>query len=163
LKGQTYHTAEAAHMPLRPQSLDNRIRNRLATLSTLCTKAIRMAPDTPRISLFFDKRRGRVKWITTLRAEEVADMPLGAARDDDLALDGRLAALAAGREELMEVEVAVEAHAFVDAVLGFETLHVFVRGMGWEELDVFAALAGMDAGDALEALVVGLGVEGYAF
>jgi hypothetical protein len=161
--GQTHYAAEAAHMPLRPQSLDNRIRNRLATLPALRAEAIRMTPDTPRIPLLLDKRCRRVKRITTLRTEEVADVPLSAARDDDLALDGRLAALAAGREELVEVEVAVEAQAFVDAVLGFETLHVFVGRVGWEELDVIAALAGVNAGDAFEALVVGLGVEGYAF
>jgi hypothetical protein len=150
-------------MPLGPQCLDDRIRDRLPTLPALCTKAIRMTPDTPSIPLLLHKRRGRIKGITTLRAEEVTHMPLSATCHDDLALDGRLAALAAGREELVEVEVAVEAQAFVDAVLGFETLHVFVGRVGWEELDVIAALAGVNAGDAFEALVVGLGVEGYAF
>jgi hypothetical protein len=122
-----------------------------------------VTPDTPRIPLLLDKWRRRIKRITALRAKEVTHMPLSATSNNDLALNGRLAALAPRREEFVEVEMAVEAHALVHAVLGFEALHVFVCWVRRKELDVFAALARVDAGHALEALVVGLGVEGYGF
>ena len=150
-------------MPLRPQSLDNRIRYRFATLTTFCAEAIRVAPHTPSVPFLLYERSRRVEWVTALRAEEMANVPLGATGYHDLALNGRLAALAPGREELVEVEMAVEAQAFVETVFGFETVHVFKCGVGGEELDVFAALAGVNASNAFGTLVVGLGVEGYAF
>jgi hypothetical protein len=59
--------------------------------------------------------------------------------------------------------MAVEAHALVESILSFETLHVFVRGMRRKELNVFAVLAGVDAGDTLGTLVIRLGVECYTF
>jgi hypothetical protein len=56
---------------------------------------MRMAIHTPSIPIFFYERSGGVKRIATLGAEEVTSMPFRTARDDDLTLDGRLAALAA--------------------------------------------------------------------
>jgi hypothetical protein len=159
----TYHAAKATHMPLRSQSLNYRIRNRLPALPTLGTEAVRMAPHTPSIPLLLDKWRRRIKWITALSAEEMSNMPLGATSHDNLALDRRLAALAAGREELVEVEMAVEAHSFVEPVFSFETLHILVRGVGLKELDVITALASMNATDALSTLVIRFRVEGYTF
>jgi hypothetical protein len=90
-------------------------------------------------------------------------MPLGPTRHHNLAFNRRLAALAARRKQFVEVEVAEEAHVFVEAVFLLQAHHVVVRGMRGEELDVFAALAGADAGDAFGVLVCGFRVEGYAF
>lgn len=150
-------------MPLRAQRLDHRIHNRLPALPALGRVPIRMAPNAPRIPIFLNKRRRRIKRVAALRAEKVSDVPLRAACDNNLALDGRLAALAARREQLVEVKVAEEALGFVEAVVGFQAQHVVGRGVRGEELDVLAALAGADAGDALGVLDVGLGVEGYTF
>lgn len=162
-ESQTYHTAKTPHMPLRPQRLNHRIRNRLPTLLTLGTIPMRMTIHTPRIPILFHKRRARIKRIATLRAEKVSCMPLGAARDNDFAFNGRLARFAPRREEFVEVEVAEEALGFVGAVFVFEARHVVGRGVCGKEGDVFTALAGADPGNALGQLVVGFGVEGDTF
>jgi hypothetical protein len=90
-------------------------------------------------------------------------VPLGAARDDDFALDGRLARLAARGEELVEVERAEEALRRVRPVFGFEARHVVGCRVRVEEGEVDAALARADALAALQVLFVGLRVEGDAF
>jgi len=96
-------------VPLRPQRLDHGINNGFATALALCAKAVRVAIHTPRVAFLLHKRRARIKRVAALRAEKVAGVPLGAARDNDFALNRCLAALAARRKELVEVEVAVEA------------------------------------------------------
>jgi hypothetical protein len=149
-------------MPLGPESLDHGVRNRLAALLALGTVPVSMAIHTPRIPILFHKRCARIERIATLRAEKVAGVPLRTTGDDDLAFDGRFAALAARREHLMEVEMAEEALGFVGAVLVLETRHVVGRGVCGEVGNVFAALAGVDAGDALCELVLWLGIEGDA-
>jgi len=78
-----------------------------------------MAANAPGIPILFNERRGAIERIATLSAEEVANMPLRATRHHDLAFDGRLAALAAGREELVKVEMAVEPQTRF-AVYGFQ-------------------------------------------
>jgi hypothetical protein len=150
-------------MPLRSQRLDNRIRHRLLAFLALGTIPVRMTVDTPRIPIFFDKRRAGVKWITTLRTEEVPGMPFCTARYDDFTLDGRLARLATWREHLMKVEMAEETLGFIRAIFAFETGHVVRSGVTRKELDVFTALTSANARDAFDKLVVGLRVEGYAF
>jgi hypothetical protein len=88
---------------------------------------MRMAIDTPRIAILLDKGRGGIKRIATLSAEKVSSMPFRTTRNNDLAFDGSLAALAAGRKQFVEVEVAVEARGFVGAVIVLEACHVFGR------------------------------------
>lgn len=149
-------------MPLGPKRLNHRIRNRLAALLALGTVPMRVAVYTPRIPILLDKGRTRIEGVTTLRAEEVAGVPLRTTSDDDLAFDRGFAALAARREHLVEVKVAEEALGFVGAVLVLETRHVVWRGVRGEVGNVFAALAGVDAGDALCEFVLWLGVEGDA-
>jgi hypothetical protein len=122
-----------------------------------------MAPYTPRIPLLLDKRRAAVKRVAALRAEEVTNVPLRTARDDDLSLDGCLAALAARREQLVEVEVAVEAQGLVMPVFSLELLHRFVGRMRVQHGKVVAALACVDARYALGVLGGRLRVEGHAF
>jgi hypothetical protein len=150
-------------MPLRTQCLYHRVRNRLSTLSTFGAEAVGMASHTPSVPLLLDKRRRRVKRITALSAKEVSNVPLGATSYHDLTLDRRLTAFASGREELVEVEMAIETHALVKTVLTFQTLHVLICGVGGQEFDVFTALASVDAGDAFSTLVVRFRIEGYAF
>lgn len=159
---KTYNTNKTASMPLSIQRLHNHIRHRLAAALALGTEAMRMAVYTPRIPLLLHKGRRRVKRVAALRAEKVTGMPFCAARDDDFALDGRLARLAAWREELVEVEVAEESLAFICAVLGFEARHVVGGGVGGQHGDVVAREAGADALDALGEFVCWLGVEGDA-
>jgi hypothetical protein len=96
-------------MPLCPKRLNNRIRNRLPTPLTLRTIPMRMAIHTPRIPILLHKRRTTIKRIATLRTKEVSSMPLRSTRDDNLTFDRCLAALAPRTEELVEIEVAVEA------------------------------------------------------
>lgn len=84
----------------------------------------------------------------------MADVPIAAARDDAIALDGRLAAAAARAEELVEVQVAIEAHPLV-AVVGFRHAVLF--------LDRHALGAGLDARHAFGALVLRLRPEADAF
>lgn len=135
---ETYHTNKAAGMPLSIESLDNHVRHRLPSALALRAEAMRMAVHTPCIPLFLHKRRRRVKWVAALRAEKVASVPFRAARDDDLALNGRLARLAPRREELVEVEVAEETLAFVCAVFSFEARHVVGGWVGGQHGDVLA-------------------------
>ena len=107
-----------------------------------------MATHTPRIPILLDKRRVSLKRIATLGAEEVADVPLGPTRHHDLALDGRVAALAARAEELVEVEVAVEARALVHrAGRRLQALGSRARWLGVEG-DAFEPLAAVVAGEA---------------
>lgn len=90
-------------------------------------------------------------------------MPLRTTRNNNFPLDRRLAALAARREQLVEVEVAEEALGLVEAVRSFEALQVVGREIVRGEGDVGAGLAGADAGDALGVFGFGLGIEGDAF
>jgi hypothetical protein len=150
-------------MPLRPQRLHHRIRNRLATALTLRAKPIRMAIDTPRIPLFLHKRHIRIKRITALRAEKVARVPLRATRDDNLALDGRRTALTPRTKALVEVQVAVEPRRLVGAILVFQALHFLRCFPAGQEGDVVAGRAGADAVYARGVLGAGFRVEGDAF
>ena len=77
---------------------------------------MRVTVDTPRVSIFLHKGRRAIERITALGAEEVAGVPLSTACNDDFAFDGRLAALASWREELVEVKVAVEASGLISAI-----------------------------------------------
>ena len=106
-------------MPLSAQRLNHRVRNRFAAPFTLRAVAISMTIDAPRVPVLFDKRGGGIERVAALCTEEVASVPLGAARDDDFALDRRFAGLAARGETLVEIEMAVEPRRFVDAVLVF--------------------------------------------
>lgn len=150
-------------MPLGPERLDHRVCHRLATALALGAVPVGVATHAPRVALLFDKRRRRVKGVTALCAEEVACVPLGAARDNHLALDGRLARFAARGEELVEVERAEEALRRVDAVFGLQACHVVGRGMRVEEGEVDAGLARTDALTAFGVFGIGLWVEGDTF
>lgn len=109
IENQTYQTTKTIRMPLAPQRLDNNIRHGLATLPALGAVAVRVAVAAPSVAVLFDKRRAGVKGVAALRAEEVARVPLGAARHDDLAFDRRLAGFTAWAEHFVEVQRAVEA------------------------------------------------------
>jgi hypothetical protein len=89
-----------------------------------------MARDTVRVIILLDKRGVGIEGVTAFSAEEVPNMPFCACCHYHLALDGRLAASAAGTEEFVKVQVAVESQlAFYIVVadpLGFETLQTFV-------------------------------------
>jgi hypothetical protein len=111
-------------MPLSPERLDHGIGNGLAAALALRAVAVRVAADAPRVAVLFDKGRRGIERVAALGAEKVARVPLGAARDNDFALDGRLARLAARGEELVEVERAEEALGWVGPVFGFEARHV---------------------------------------
>jgi hypothetical protein len=89
-----------------------------------------MTVHTPRIPIFFHKRRAAIEWIATLRAEKVTSMPLRSTRNDNLAFDRCFARLAARGEELMEIEMAVKPPRFIGAVIMFQTRHMFFRGVG---------------------------------
>lgn len=149
-------------MPLRAQCLHHRIRNRLAAALTLRTKPIRVAVDTPRVPLLLDKRHIRIKRITALRAEKVAGVPLGATRDDNLALDGGSTTLAAWAKALVEVQVAVEPRRLVGAVLVLQLLHLLRCFPAGQEGHVVAGGASADAVHARGVLSAGLRVEGDA-
>ena len=68
-----------------------------------------MTGHAPSIAIAFDKRGSRIERIAAFGAKEVASVPFAAARENDFAFDGGLAASAAGGEEFVVVEVAVEA------------------------------------------------------
>jgi len=157
----THITNKTLIVPLTPQRLEHHIRHGLPATPALGRVAIRVTADTPSIPFLFDKRRRRIERVSALRAEEMAHVPLGAARDHHLALDGRLAALAARAEELVEVEVAEEAQRFV-AVGFFQGVHVLL-GVAWGNLEFETLLTLVDPREALGALLVGFWVEGYAF
>jgi len=125
-------------MPLRPKRLDNRIGNRFPTALALGTVPMRMTVNTPSIPILLHKRCGAIKRIAALRAEKVTGVPFGTASDNDFAFNGRLAALASGREELVEIKVTVETCGFVGAVVVFKTRHVFGCGVSGEVGDVLA-------------------------
>ena len=108
-KSVTYRTDKAILMPIEAQRLQHGVRHGLPATPTLRAVTIRMAAHAPRVAILFHERRLRIEGITALCAEEVPSMPLRTASDDDLAFDWGLAALAARREQLMEVQMAVEA------------------------------------------------------
>jgi hypothetical protein len=137
-RNKTYHTDKAANMPLCPESLDNRIRNRLPTTLALCAVPMRVTIHTPCVSIFFDKRRRTIKRITALCAEKVAGVPLGTTCYNDLAFNGRLAALASWREKLVEIKVTIEPWGFIRTVIMLQTGHVFGCRMRGEKRNVLA-------------------------
>jgi len=144
-------------MPLKTQRLHHNIRYRLPAPLTLGTIPIGMAVDTPRIPILLHKRRRRIKRIATLSAEEVASMPLRATSDDDFALDRCLAGLAARGEVLVEVQMAVEAQAWL-AVGGFEGVELVLCQVFWELASVVTK---SDAFETLRALSLGFRIEGH--
>ena len=153
-KKKTYQTNKTPLMPLGPQRPNHHLRHRFPTLPALGAVAMGMTPDTPSIIVLFDKRGGSVKGVAASGAEEMPFVVGVAAGDDDLVLDGGLTGFAAGGEELVVVEVAVEAGGEVVDAIGdeFEVGH-FRRGGGfrgrrWGE----AGLAGVDAGQAVVPL-----------
>lgn len=96
-------------MPIPAQRLDNNlIQDQPLTTPTLSTSPLSMTPHTPREPFPLHKWRVRSKRIPTLRAEEMPRVPFRPAGNDDLALDRRAAGLTARREELVEIEMAVE-------------------------------------------------------
>lgn len=122
-----------------------------------------MTPDTPGIIVLLDKGRGSIEGVAAGGAEEVALVVRVAAGDDDAGFDGRLAGFAAGGEELVVVEVAVESRGIVDAV-GEVELVGFLRGGGFRgQGRGEAGLAGVDAGQAVVPFGFGFGVEGHEF
>jgi hypothetical protein len=167
-------------MPLCSKCFDNGVSYRLAALLALSRVAVRVATHTPSIAVFFNKRSGRVKrlnsivqmsaiyylylarrstrdgstYIATLCAEEMPRMPLSPASHNHLALNRRLAAFASRAEELVVVEMAIEAHSLV-AVIGFRN--------ALTDLDVLAVHPPMNAIDAFGTLIFWLWVESDAF
>ncbi|KAI7527284.1 hypothetical protein KC331_g16438 [Hortaea werneckii] len=122
-----------------------------------------MTPHTPGIIVLLDKRRGSVEGITASSAEEMPLVVGVAAGDDDAGFDGGAAGFAAGGEELVVVEVAVEAGGVVDAVREFE-LAGFVGGCGFRgERGREAGLPGVDAGEAVVPFGFRFRVEGNEF
>jgi len=122
-----------------------------------------MTAHAPRIPVLLDERRRAVEGIAALRAEEMSDVPFRAAGHDDLAFDRGPAALAARGEELVEVEVAVEAQTGV-AVRGFEAGEVvFGHQVVVRDGDLETGLTCVDAREAFGALFFRLWVEGDAF
>lgn len=82
-------------MPLSAQRLDHDLSHGFPAFPTLGAVAVGMTSDTPRVPVLLDKRRVRVEGIAALRAEEMAGVPVRAARNDDLAFDWGLAGFAA--------------------------------------------------------------------
>jgi hypothetical protein len=72
-----------------------------------------MTRDTVCVVVALNERGTAVEWVTTLGAEEVADMPFRSSCNNDLTLDRCFAGTAAGRKELVEVQVAVEAERII--------------------------------------------------
>ncbi len=135
-----------------------------------------MTPHTPRVPILLDKRRLRIKRVSTLRAEEVPNVPGGAAGDDDFRLDGSLARFASRGEEFVEVEVAVEAGGRVGVgvveVCWFICGRVASGGFGeacgaggfglWVEGDAFEGAGAVVAGEAVGMEALGGGCDGAA-
>ena len=90
-------------MPLAPQRFHHHIRHWLPALAAFRTVTISVAVATPRISILLDERRASIERIATLRTEEVTNVPLSAARNDDFTFDGCLARLAAWREQFVKI------------------------------------------------------------
>lgn len=98
-------------------------------------------------------RNRRKTHITTLRAKEMSNMPLGATSDDDLALNGRLTALTPRTKELMEVQMAIESQRVVV---------VIVHAMAVRGFDLLARQTRLDTLQPRFARLRRLGVEGDA-
>lgn len=150
-------------MPFRAESLDNRIRDRLATALALCTISIGMTVDTPRIAILLHKRRTRIERITTLSTEEMTRMPLRATRNHDLPLNRGLTTLTPGTKTLMKVQMAVKSRTLIAPILLLKLPHFFRRLPAGQERDILAALACADAVAACGVLCGRFGVEGDAF
>jgi hypothetical protein len=121
---------------------------------------MRVAIDTPSISILLHKRSARVEWIAALRAEEVSSVPLSTARHNHLTFNRCLARLASRREHLVEVEMAEEALRLICAVFVLEPSHVIWSSLSSKEWDILTTLACANARDALREFVVWFRVEG---
>lgn len=121
---------EAAIVPLAADGSDDHIiQDMLLTAQATGCRAAGMTFETPCEAVFFNEGGLRVEglyskariskgyqqkkivedtYITAFRTEEVTDVPFRATGNYHFALDRGLAALAAGTEELVEVQVTVE-------------------------------------------------------
>lgn len=100
---------ETAFVPLSANGRnDDLVQHILFTALAARRRATGMAVETPCKTVLLHKRGLRVEGITALGAEEMADVPFGTTGNHHLAFNRGLAALTAGAEEFMEVQVAVE-------------------------------------------------------
>lgn len=149
-------------MPFTSQCLDYHIRNRLPAPLTLRAEPVCVTVDTPCVSLFLYEWGTTVERIATLRAEEVTNVPLCAARYNDFPFDRCFAGFAAWGEKFMEIKMTEEARGFVGSIFVLKALHVRGGRVRGEECDVSAREAGANAFDAFGMFVGRLGIEGYA-
>lgn len=118
-------------MPLAAKRFNVLTNDSLPALTTLRRTplgALRLAADTPRIAVLFDMRLALAERLTTLGAEEVADVPVGAQCHHVLAHDGSFAMFAARGEELVPIKVTVETQALV-AVFGHGLAGLFGKDL----------------------------------
>ena len=118
-------------MPLAAKRLNILTNDSLPALATLGRAplgALRLAANTPRIAVLFDMRLALAERLTTLGAEEVTDVPMGAQCHHVLAHDGSLAMFAARGEELVPIKVTVETQALV-TVFGHSLAGLFGKDL----------------------------------
>ena len=148
----TLKTHKATFVILAPQRLDRQLIQYLRlALPAPRRRPLRMTPHAIRIIVPLHEWGVAVEWIAALGAEEVAYVPLRASGHDDFAFDRRLAGAAPRAEELVEVQVAVEAEWVVGSVRGkvggFEAREP--RGVEfWVEGDAFERSGAMVACEA---------------
>lgn len=103
-------------MPFTTKCLDILAdHSRLAHLALGCTTfgPLRLAVNTPSVSIFFDMRHAVFKRVATLGTEEVPVMPMRSKGYDMLPEDGGGAVLTSWSKEFVPVEMAVEAEAVI--------------------------------------------------
>jgi hypothetical protein len=137
----TFVAVEAALVPLSANcGDDNLVHDMLLAAQAAGCGSARVALETPSEAVLFNKgglgvegllrnvshsypkieeRKDLETYIAALGAEEVANMPFSAACHNNFSFNGCLAALAAGAEQLVEIEVAVEPWHAGLMVVGF--------------------------------------------
>lgn len=144
-------------MPLAAQGADVLPYDSLATLLALGRAplgALGLAVDAPRVAVLLDMRHALRERVAALGAEEVPVVPVLPERHHMFTQDRRRAVLAAGGEELVPVQVAIEAEALV-AVFGH-----CLAGLLLEALAGGAALDALQAGGAVQVWL-GADLEGF--
>jgi len=110
----TLKTDETRLMPLAPQRFDRHlIQDLILTSPAPRARPPGVTPHAIGVAIPLHKWRVRIKRITALATKEMSNMPLCPSSYDDFAFYGRLAALTARAEELVEVEMAEESDVSV--------------------------------------------------
>jgi len=144
------YTSEAFIMVLAAQGLHILAYDRpsaLCTLGSLSLCTLRLAIETPGITVLLNMSHALLERVAAFSAEEMAIVPMCTESNSMLANDGSLAMLASRCEELVPVKMAIETEPLVA---------IFSHCLTFDFFELFALSTTLNARKALCTMLFGL-------